>query len=566
MDFANKAMAQLAELFKSLSPGARVVTGLLLTLVVVSLAWLFNYRGVTADAYLLHGAPLDTAELNAIVAALGKANLTNFEIEGGRIKVPRSLQSKYMAALADENALPSSFGSALDKAVRDNSPWRTKVQTEEHLKVAKQLELQRTISQMKGIESASVLYDMQTKRGLRQENVVTAAVSVKPLGTLPLDEEKASSIRHLVAASIAGLKAESVTLTDLNTGKRFGGGGAAGSLGSAAEDPYATRKLAYEKQYQDSISQALTYIKNATVTVNVELQPESVQEENVMSYDKDGAVLRVRETTGEKTQKGVAPGGRPGLAAQGNQPAQVGTLPGPEGTESTSDVEKSFGVPITQKHTVRQGLIPKIVTVAVGVPSAYYQEVFAQLNPTLPGQTPKKPDAKALADIEKDVQRKIENHVVNLIPRPADATQDAFPRVQVTSFQSLPSEPPPLPGTSDKVLEWLLDNWSTLAVAGLALVSLVMLRSLLKALPAPSLAAASGRAPSLPADTAPTVAAAATAAAESASVGEETSNPRSRLKRRSAGGPSLRDELAELVREDPDTAVNVLRNWIGSAT
>jgi flagellar biosynthesis/type III secretory pathway M-ring protein FliF/YscJ len=30
-------------------------------------------------------------------------------------------------------------------------------------------------------------------------------------------------------------------------------------------------------------------------------------------------------------------------------------------------------------------------------------------------------------------------------------------------------------------------------------------------------------------------------------------------------GPSLRDELAEVVRDDPDVAVNVLRNWIASA-
>ena len=29
---------------------------------------------------------------------------------------------------------------------------------------------------------------------------------------------------------------------------------------------------------------------------------------------------------------------------------------------------------------------------------------------------------------------------------------------------------------------------------------------------------------------------------------------------------SLRDELVEIVREDPDAAANILRNWIGSAT
>ena len=42
-------------------------------------------------------------------------------------------------------------------------------------------------------------------------------------------------------------------------------------------------------------------------------------------------------------------------------------------------------------------------------------------------------------------------------------------------------------------------------------------------------------------------------------------NVRSRLKRRTPHGPSLREELSELVKEDPDTAVNVLRAWIGNS-
>jgi flagellar M-ring protein FliF len=40
-----------------------------------------------------------------------------------------------------------------------------------------------------------------------------------------------------------------------------------------------------------------------------------------------------------------------------------------------------------------------------------------------------------------------------------------------------------------------------------------------------------------------------------------------RLRRMSGGsGPSLRDELSELVKEDPDSAANVLRSWIGQVT
>ena len=44
------------------------------------------------------------------------------------------------------------------------------------------------------------------------------------------------------------------------------------------------------------------------------------------------------------------------------------------------------------------------------------------------------------------------------------------------------------------------------------------------------------------------------------------SEARTRLKRREKGGPSLRDELADIVREDPDAAAAILRSWIGAAT
>ncbi len=34
---------------------------------------------------------------------------------------------------------------------------------------------------------------------------------------------------------------------------------------------------------------------------------------------------------------------------------------------------------------------------------------------------------------------------------------------------------------------------------------------------------------------------------------------------RGTSGPSLREELAGIVHDDPDSAASVLRNWIGSA-
>ena len=123
------------------------------------------------------------------------------------------------------------------------------------------------------------------------------------------------------------------------------------------------------------------------------------------------------------------------------------------------------------------------------------------------------------------------------------------------TFQQLPGPVIEQPTTADKAVAWFSQYWSTLGTIGLGMVSLLMLRSMVRVVPAAE---------------APRAEAAQIAAApigddeETAAV--EQQEAAARLKRRAKSGPSLRDELVEIVREDPDAAANILRNWIGSAT
>lgn len=89
----------------------------------------------------------------------------------------------------------------------------------------------------------------------------------------------------------------------------------------------------------------------------------------------------------------------------------------------------------------------------------------------------------------------------------------------------------------------------------LALVSLLMLRSMVRAAPA------SSPTPDLPLPPPPS---AEKPAEKTPAEGEGKGD--GRLKRRGGSGASLREELAEMVREDPDTAASILRSWIGTAS
>src|SRR4051812_47091583 len=123
MDFLPKAYAQLAELMRSVSVGTRVATALLLVMVVVSLAYLFQYGVAGGDELLLGGRPFSSSEMTAIEAAFAKAGLRKSQVVGSQIRIPRGQKDAYLAALADGNALPADFYTYLDNAVANDSPW-----------------------------------------------------------------------------------------------------------------------------------------------------------------------------------------------------------------------------------------------------------------------------------------------------------------------------------------------------------------------------------------------------------------------------------------------------------
>ena len=101
MDFVNKAIAQLSDLFRSMTPAARITAGMLLVVIVVSVTYLFNHQFSSGDAYLFGGEAVSASEIPAMQAAFGKVGLNDAEFDGNRIRVPRGKQAAYVAALAE---------------------------------------------------------------------------------------------------------------------------------------------------------------------------------------------------------------------------------------------------------------------------------------------------------------------------------------------------------------------------------------------------------------------------------------------------------------------------------
>lgn len=562
MDFLNKSFIQLSELFQSMTVGARITSALLLVAVVASLGYLFTGRISSPDCDLMHGMPIPAAQIPAMEAAFAKAKLTGYEIRGTQILVPRGQSAAYQAALADAKVLPRGFGDYFRNSVQDTGVFEDSKTKDRRGQIALQEELANIITRMQGVETASVILSSDTKSGLSREKVNTASVSVKPIGETQLDEAKVSSIRHCVASAIASMKPEDVTVTDLN-GRSYPGGG---ESGSAEEDAYVNRKRLYEEDLKRKIVSALSFIPNVVVEPQVVLDRELGAATRKVLHDPKGIPYSVTESNKSHTRDSTPQGGRPGYGAQ--QPNAAMALPAAAMTSTKEEEEDSKSevrnlVSGTITDTRLAGLTPKMAKVSVGLPSSYFVKIWHERN-DVAGETPKTPDKAALDTIRQEETANIQKHVAALLPPPADTTTDVNNLVTVTTFQDMKAPEIPATPFSRQALDWLNRYWSTLGMILLAAMALAMLRSMVRAAPV-STAGRGGygdemayasqggdarqRTPGAPAPV----------AAESEEPVRE--NP---LRRIQPNSRSIRDDLSELVREDPNVAANILKSWIGN--
>ncbi|MBA2116904.1 hypothetical protein [Bremerella alba] len=557
MDFLNKAFEQIKDLFVSMTPGSRIIAGLLVVAIVTSVAFLFQTNMFQKDVPILSGSPIAPADQKAILAAFASETLDDYEVIGSQIYVPRSRRVDYIAALVKNNAIPPDFHDSMSDAIGQASPFESEAHRSDRQKVAREKEMALVLRNMRGIEYASVQYDIEDKGGFPRKKVYTASVVVRPSGSEEIDFKTVKSVQNYVAHSIAGLSAEQVSVTDLNTRRTFSGSD--NDLASVNDDPYASRKKWFEEHWTETIDNALRFISGNNVTVNVELDPEMNRIEKGIKYDPRPTPLASMAEKSSEVRRTPTNAGEPGLNAQAPQgPNRATALSGARMSEQTSESNREETLAVTnQDYTQKQvaSLTPKRVTVSVSIPSQYYVDVWNSRNPPAAGQQANAPDPGELKKIEDETKKTVEKTVVTLLPEQA-LGDDPYPQVYVWTAPQLPETPTPELVVADSAMAWVATNWQTLATIGFAVVGLMMLRSMLS----------SGAGAAEQSDAVKLEDPAADQAKDDKKEDQPDGSMQGLLKKRFAqgSGPNLKNELADMVREDPDTALGILQTWIGS--
>jgi flagellar M-ring protein FliF len=348
------------------------------------------------------------------------------------------------------------------------------------------------------------------------------------------------------------MQPQDVNVTNLGDGGAYGGD--SGIFPDLIEDEFLQNKIAFEMQKRESILSALRDIPGVRVEVNADFNDTVEARVRNVKPDKAATTPSREVTTAESETQFIAEnGGRPGVTVQG--PNGQGAAPQPEQqvqSKRTNDVTETDNVvSVEQTDVVRRGYTLKEVWATVTVPRSYVENVWKDRNP----QATDPPKPEDLTGIESDVIRSIENVVEPLLILQVNKGENTYKHVRVNVLDTLPAPAIEPPSTASKALAWTGRYWSTLAMLGVAMFSLLVLRSVVKNGPTGGTSAAAGG-PALTLHAEPPT---ARNEQEESAAGDD--RPRLRLKK----GKSLKDDLVDIVREDPDAAADILRSWIGKA-
>jgi len=224
-------------------------------------------------------------------------------------------------------------------------------------------------------------------------------------------------------------------------------------------------------------------------------------------------------------------------------------------------IARLLGIPgatvTTNVELAADGRATRSVSVAVSVPRSYFAEVWRQHAP--PPQRPA--DQQAWTAFELAERERIKQAILPLLEGVSDDPAQRSAQVAVTTTYAAPSVAITEPKFEELALAWATKNWQPLGVGLLAITGLLVLRSAIAA--APKTLDTSAELAPAPAPTLQLVA-------------DDAPSPYNAMQHNTAQRPApqaalfpagnLREELADVVRQDPAAAASVLRTWIGNAS
>jgi flagellar M-ring protein FliF len=275
-------------------------------------------------------ASLTDADKASVSEALAGGNIASSFDNSGALTVAEDDFHRARILLAGQDLPKAAPGGY---AILDQLPMGVSRAVEgERLRQARETELARSIQEIDSVAEARVHLAMpESTVFVRDHAEPSASVIVRLEGGRSLSEQQVRSVINLVASSVPGMKADSVTIVD-----QMGGllsKSQDGDPGSSAGDKRIDFQRRVEDKYRAQLIQLLTPLLGAgnfstEIQADVDLDESQATRE---SYDKTGVVRAEQGNWTGNGKDGAAPGGIPGALSNTPPPASTITAPAAPG-------------------------------------------------------------------------------------------------------------------------------------------------------------------------------------------------------------------------------------------
>ncbi|MCE9592231.1 MAG: hypothetical protein K8S99_17130 [Planctomycetes bacterium] len=540
-----QVQAQLGKL----PPGTKVLIGALVTIVLLVMLLVSLWAGQSSTTPLA-GVPADRQPV--VLTALQSAGI-KAEAKNGQIVVPTARVDDAFAILAQGELLSGNTQLAFDDFVKSQNPWISSYQGAQQFLLAKQKVLGQIIGKMVGVRSADVMLAMPEHKGFGDTHVrPSASVNMLMRGSGQVNRKLVEAVAGLVSGSVAGMQPQDVVVIDANQGKQF----TVKSANDFAPGDNLENIFMLEQYHQTKIHDALSYIPDVIVAVNVRTDP--VISKSVVEKKYDNEPLKSTDEQETETRTATE-GGEPGV-----RPNTGLDIAGSGGSGTTSRTSKSHtdydAKPIlSETRSVVGGQTTKQISVTVNVPRSYFVSLYRQGKPADPAaggaEKPAEPDEAALRPVVDDQLQQIAAQVKPLISSDAEGVVSVH---MIPDARALMAMMPPPAEKSTAGVSLVLDSaWTKPVGMGLlALMSLAlmlgMVRKATQQLPMPTVEELAGVPPPLP--------------MEDDLIGEadaqEPSMAGMELNEDEIRSRKVAEQIADMVKSNPAEAASLFNRWI----
>jgi flagellar M-ring protein FliF len=573
VEHLKKIYVQLRDLFLSMTPGNRIIAALLLTTLMVSLGYLMVGSIKPGDpkskyVYLYNGWHFTQEEQRAVENALADAKLRNHEWIGDQLRVPKSSQAVYAATIHEAKAIDTR-GDARKQAVLALTPWASaKMMDKQEINAVSQ-DLADEIGKMKGVAGASVIPSLRKdwdRNIWAKKEVFSVSVFIDTISFKPLEDNTISAIGGAVQGAFRNADLKEIKIIDSRNNRSYNG---AGEELTGGPGDYLRQQVRWQEVYKDKIYNLLPHIEGLQVETTVELT--KILSEKIFQVEHGKPTKLTEHVLGLDFMKtGYDRFGRPGQIAQMSRPLidpQADLAGGAKTTEKKHEQEYTNALQGQEANTEVVPFTPVRVLASLRIPHEHVLATWLQKN-NRQGEIPPEPTPEQLAEEEVLIQQDTKRSVAKLLePYRNPKEPDPLSLVEVNFYQPI-REPEVILTTWQQIQLWLKQNWQSLSLMGLVLCGLCVLWSITKP-PKPE-PIVIYEAPGTPQEVIEALAKAkaeaeAAAQAEAEAEAAEAQEEIDRMLDPFGSIRSLKDEIAELIAENPDAAAAVLRQWIGNA-